>query len=42
MADMWELFYEISMLWNALTGEIINPKKQYLEEIFNFFYSDQD
>jgi Ca2+-binding EF-hand superfamily protein len=40
--DLVDVFQEISVVWNALTGEIIAPKKKYIEELFNIFDIDQD
>jgi hypothetical protein len=37
-----ELFQEISVVWNALTGEIVTPRRRYMEELFNTFDVDQD
>lgn len=28
--DFMELFQEISVVWNALTGEVVVPKKKYV------------
>lgn len=42
MRDMYQVFYEIAMLWKTITGEIINISTGYLEEVFNFFDIDQD
>lgn len=41
-ADFMELFQEISVVWNALTGEIVTPRRRYIEELFNTFDVDQD
>lgn len=41
-SDFMELFQEISVVWNALTGEIVTPKRRYIEELFNTFDVDQD
>ena len=30
------------MVWNALTGEIVQPKKKYIEELFSILDVDQD
>lgn len=37
-----DLFQELSVLWNALTGEIVKPKRKYIEELFNTLDVDQD
>ena len=42
LGDFLELFQEISVVWNALTGEIVTPKRKYIEELFNTFDVDQD
>ena len=42
LKDFMELFQEISVVWNALTGEIVTPKRRYIEELFNTFDVDQD
>ena len=42
LKDFMELFQEISVVWNSLTGEIVLPKKKYVEELFNLFDVDQD
>ena len=39
---MGELFEEISIVWNALTGEIVQPKRKYIEEMFTILDVDQD
>ena len=40
--DFVDLFQEISVVWNALTGEIVTPKRKYIEELFHTFDVDQD
>lgn len=31
LKDFMELFQEISVVWNTLTGEIVTPKRKYVE-----------
>lgn len=31
LKDFMELFQEISVVWNALTGEVVVPKRKYVE-----------
>jgi hypothetical protein len=42
MRDMYQVFYEIAMMWKTITGEIVTISTGYLEEVFNFFDIDQD
>lgn len=42
LKDLVVLFEEISIVWNALTGEIVQPKKKYIEELFSILDVDQD
>lgn len=42
LKDLSSLFEEISILWNALTGEIVQPKAKYIEELFSILDVDQD
>lgn len=39
---MYQLFYDIAMLWKTITGEVISLHPGYLEEVFNFFDIDED
>jgi hypothetical protein len=40
--DMYQLFYDIAMLWKTITGEVVSLHPGYLEEVFNFFDLDED
>lgn len=42
LKDFMELFQQISIVWNTLTGEIVMPKRKYVQELFNTFDVDQD
>lgn len=39
---MFQLFYEVAILWQAITGEAIQPDISYLEQVFQLFDIDQD
>lgn len=42
LKDLHTLFEEISMVWNILTGDIVQAKAKYIEELFNILDVDQD
>ena len=40
--DIEGLVYEVSQLWNSMTGSRVLPNKEFVNELFNLFDSDKD
>ena len=42
LKDLHQLFSEIALMWNAITGEVVTPRREYVQQIFSLFDLDQD